>query len=150
MNERWVQRINLKPIKPCVRLLLQKSCYFNDEFIFKAVPILLRGIPPLTAAQCALQCWAFSPTCSLWNSMDFPELSLCQAGWAAEETSSTCSHLSVSECTTNPCKMGKATCGATQPHGKATDSLSPCNGPSWTFYGWSVNLTWLLHCLVQK
>ena len=42
-----------------------------------------------------------------------------------------------------PAKQAGQLGGTTQPHGKATDSLSPSKGPSWIFYGWSVNLTWL-------
>lgn len=144
MNERWVQRVNLKPIKPCVRRLLQKSFCFNDEFIFKAVPILLRGIPPLTAAQRALQCWAFSPTCSLLKQRGLPRAESVPS-WLSPPKSHpqpAATEVSVNTPQT-PAKQAGQLGGATQPHGKATDSLSPSKGPSWIFYGWSVNLTWL-------
>lgn len=72
------KRVNLKLIKPHFLSLHQKSLLFSDEFIFKDMPILLRGIPHLTAVQSALQCTPCSPTCSLQNTMNFPELRFCQ------------------------------------------------------------------------
>lgn len=48
------------------------------------MPILLRGIPHLTAVQSALQCTPYSPTCSLQNTLNFPELRLSQKSRALD------------------------------------------------------------------
>lgn len=63
---------------PIFSLCIRNLFYFGDEFIFKDMPILLRGIPDLTAVQSALQCTPCSPTCFLQNTTNFPELRLCQ------------------------------------------------------------------------
>lgn len=79
-----------------------------------------------------------SPTCSVHNSVDFPEPRVCQAGWALAGASSASSLL---RCThiTNFQKQAERLGGATQPHGKAPESWLFGERP-WIFCGWSVHL----------
>lgn len=137
MNERWLQRVNLKPIKPQVHLLLQKSFNFNDESLSKQRDPLEGNSTSCSCSMCP-EVVHSSPTCSVHNSVDFPEPRVCQAGWALAGASSASSLL---RCThiTNFQKQAEQLGGATQPHSKATESWLFGERP-WIFCGWSVHL----------
>lgn len=110
MSERWVQRVNLKSIKPCVFVycfrnpsilmmnLFSKQCRsFWGEFHLSQ----LRNVP------CSVELSRPPALCkTAWTSRSWDSAKLAEA---AEEPSSACSHRSVSEYTANPCKTGRAT-----------------------------------------
>lgn len=117
-TERRVQRVNWNPLQRRVCRLRQKSCSFNDELAFKAVPVLWRGIPPLPAARVPRGAERSRPPA-------LREAAWAPQGHAAREPPSACRRPSGSECPANPCKTRRAAGGASQPRGKATGSLSP-------------------------